>query len=267
MRFSLPMYDLPELRWATDAWAAGLAGALRAEGFALRDDRPERQGAREAVWQAPDLVLTQTCGFPLRHGMAGILSAVAAPTYRAPGGTPGRYSSAILVREDDAARRFEDCRGYRVAANGPDSQSGANCLRALAAPLVRDGAFFGAVRWSGAHRDSLALVAGGEADLCAVDCVTLALIAAVAPAEIAGLRRLCWSASAPTLPYAVPAGMPATARTRVRRALAAAIADPALAEAREALLLADLSPVGDDDYDAIVAMRRSADEAGLTALT
>ena len=33
MRASLPMYDLPELRSATDSWWSGVAGAIEGHGF------------------------------------------------------------------------------------------------------------------------------------------------------------------------------------------------------------------------------------------
>lgn len=267
MRLTLPMYDLPELRAQTDRWTACLLNALAAEGFEDLPEALDRKSEREAAWRAPDLLLTQTCGFPLRHGMAGVLSAVAVPVYAAEGCRPGFYASAVLVRTDDPARAFPDCRGYRVAANGPDSQSGANCLRALAAPLAQDGAFFGEVTWSRAHRNSLALVKQGKADLCAVDAVTLALIDAVAPDETKDLRRLCWSPEAPALPYAVRATLPAETRTRVAAALRRALDDPDGRAARRALLLEDLQPIDDAAYASVVTMREQADRAGLTALT
>ena len=44
MRASLPMYDLPGLDAATDAWWAGLAAAFRAEGLREVPDNLTRGG-------------------------------------------------------------------------------------------------------------------------------------------------------------------------------------------------------------------------------
>ena len=42
---SLPMYDWPEVRDATNAWWAGIARHLRSEGFSEAPDRLYRNGA------------------------------------------------------------------------------------------------------------------------------------------------------------------------------------------------------------------------------
>ncbi len=155
MLASLPMYDLPEVRAATDAWWRAVARALRQAGFEDVPDALTRAARREEVWRSPELLLTQTCGYPLRFDLAGSLSACAAPVYAAPGCDGHLYSSALVAREDDPARRLEEFRGRAVAANAPDSQSGCNCLRAMVAPLAVRGRFFARVEWTGAHRASL----------------------------------------------------------------------------------------------------------------
>ncbi|MEX0760774.1 MAG: hypothetical protein WD100_14420, partial [Tistlia sp.] len=67
----LPMYDLPELRQATDAWWRGLAGHLTAVG--LRDvpetlTRPEGEATPQLA--EPPLVIGHTCGYPQTQGLA-----------------------------------------------------------------------------------------------------------------------------------------------------------------------------------------------------
>ena len=61
----LPMYDPPELHSTVDSWWRGIARALREQGIAEVPDRLERSLALDALWGAPDLLLTQTCGYPL----------------------------------------------------------------------------------------------------------------------------------------------------------------------------------------------------------
>src|SRR6187399_1868093 len=89
----LPMYDLIEVREATDAWWHALALRLRAHGIADAPDELERAGDFEATWTSPNLVLAQTCGYPLTHALAGRVRVVATPRYRAPGCKGPSYAS------------------------------------------------------------------------------------------------------------------------------------------------------------------------------
>jgi ABC-type phosphate/phosphonate transport system substrate-binding protein len=70
------------------------------------------------------------------------------------------------------------------------SHSGYNALRAAVAPLAGGGSFFSRVVESGSHAASIELVATGEADVCAVDCVTHALIAKYRPDALGRSRVL-----------------------------------------------------------------------------
>jgi ABC-type phosphate/phosphonate transport system substrate-binding protein len=266
MLVSLPMYDLPELRDATDQWWATLARSLSKAGVTDVPKDLARDTDRETVWRAPDLVLTQTCGYPLTHAFDGILTAIAAPDYDAEGCGGGRYRSAFVVRNDDRAHSLADLRGRRVAANSADSQSGCNCLRAAIAPLARGGQFFSDVVWTGGHRDSLAAVASGRADIAALDGVTFALIGQVASSEIADVRILGWSAEAPALPYVTRRSADDDLRQRLQDGLANAVADPTSADARAILRIKDLLPVTDAEYRPIVDMRVAAEHAGYAVL-
>lgn len=264
---ALTMYDLPELRSATDAWWATIARHLSARGIDTVPASLTRGRPVGEIWRDPTLLLTQTCGYPLTHAHADDLSAVAVPDYRAEGCGDGLYSSAFVVRSEDPATTLEDLRGRRVAANGPDSQSGCNALR-IAVAMIADGAdrFFSDVLWSGAHRRSLAMVRDGEADIAAIDGVTFALVGDAAPDEVAGLRVLQWSAATPALPYAVRRILDADSRSRILDALLAAGEDPDASGARETLRIARMLPVRTDDYAVMVRMREAAEERGYPLL-
>ena len=188
---------------------------------------------------------------------------VATPAYRAAGCDGARYCSILLVREDDPAETLADLRGRRVAFNATDSQSGYNSLRAAVAPLARDGRFFAGSMATGAHAESVIAVAAGEADLCAVDCVTWALLARDEPERVRGLRAIGRTASAPGLPLITGAAAPLAA---IRAAVAAVMADPGLAAVRAALLLEGVEILDDAAYDAILAMERQAVAAGYPRL-
>lgn len=263
---SLPMYDLPGLEGATDAWWAGLAAAFRAEGL---EDVPEgltRSSDPAALWTAPDLVLSQTCGFPLTHALAGQATLVATPVYDAPGCAGGLYRSEILLRADDSAADLAGLRGRRAVANAADSQSGYSALRHAVAPLAEDGRFFGGVEISGSHLASMTRVAEGGADVCAVDVVTYQLLTRSAPQLTGRLRVLASSAAAAALPYITRRDIAAADLERLRAGLQRAVADPALAEVRAALLIKDVVVRPLSDYDRILELEAAAVAAGYPEL-
>jgi ABC-type phosphate/phosphonate transport system substrate-binding protein len=166
--------------------------------------------------------------------------------------------SWVVIRRDDPAEGFADLRGRRPAFNGRDSQSGYNVLRSLAAPLAADGRFFAAGVESGAHRKSIAMVAAGKADVATIDCVSFALIARVAPGEVASLRVLCASAAAPALPYVTAASTDEATVERLRAGIQAACADPALADVRRMLMIEGCEILPVSCYDVILEMERAA---------
>jgi hypothetical protein len=67
---ALPMYDWPEVRDATDAlWSAIRAALIRKE-LTRRQDLSGTAIPRPSG-RHPDLVLSQTCGFPYANGLSG----------------------------------------------------------------------------------------------------------------------------------------------------------------------------------------------------
>jgi ABC-type phosphate/phosphonate transport system substrate-binding protein len=259
---SLPMYDLQELRVATDAWWQGLARAFRREGIADVPDALDRREAYGDLWLTRDLLFSQTCGYPLTHALAGRVELVATPCYRTDGCEGPAYCSFVVVRADDAATAVADLRGRRCAVNSGDSQSGCNALRALVAATANGERFFGNVAITGGHCASLALVASGQADVAAVDCVTHGLLARHRPQALVGTRMLCRTASAPGLPYVTRAGAEPDLLRRLRAGLDRAFAEPQLADARNALLLDGAAVLPLAAYDRIGEMANAAIAAG-----
>ncbi len=263
---SLPMYDLPELRPALDAFWAGIVRHLRRQGVtdapaALVQDLPG-----SALWSAPDLLFSQCCGADLTGGYAGAVRPLATPCYRAPGCRGSDYASVVVVAEDAAVSSLEDLRGKVAAINDRQSHSGMNALRALIAPLSRAGRFFAAVEVSGAHAASLAMVARREADVAAIDCVTYALLARHRPAALAGTRPLCETARAPAPPFVTRAGAGEDLIERLRAALRATCEDPGLAAARDDLLLEGIEVLPPSAYQRITAFERVAARHGYAAI-
>ncbi|MBH0236327.1 phosphate/phosphite/phosphonate ABC transporter substrate-binding protein [Methylobrevis albus] len=263
---SLRMYaDPPIVDAANDALWAAIAMRLAARGI---DAPPEldRSGDFDAAWLAPDLLLAQTCGYPLVTRLGAEVQVVAAPIYGFPGGDGFYRASLIVVRSDEPAGEIAALRGRRVAANAPDSNSGTNLLRALVAPLNRAGRFFGAVTWTGSHAASLAAVRAGHADVAAVDSVTFGLFAAHAPERIAGLRVLAETPYGPGLPLITAAATPPRELGALRDALAEVAADRELAGVRATLGLTGMAFPDFADYEVLADHARAAAAAGYPEL-
>jgi hypothetical protein len=263
---SLPMYDLPEVRPALDAWWAGLARHLAREGItdvpaALRHGAP-----LDAAWSRPDLLLSQCCGYDLRNGHAGALRLLATPCYRAPGCIGAAYASVVVVAEGAPARSLDDLRGGVCAINGWTSHSGMSALRALIAPRSRGGRFFARIEVSGSHRRSLAMVARCEADVAAIDCVVHGLLARHRPAALAGTRPLGHTAKAPAPPFVTGPATSDDMVERLRTALFRTFDAPSLEPARADLLLAAIEVLPPAAYARIGAFERLAVRYGYPVL-
>ena len=239
---SLPMYDLPEIRAETVAWWRGLARHFQRQGVNdLPDDLAETPPDPHDHWTSPDLLFSQTCGYPLVTRLEGRVRVVATPSYAVSGCRGADYVSRIVVGEEATATGYGDLAGATLAVNSWESHSGYNVLRGMPGGPGH----FAAEILSGGHRHSLRLVAGGEADAAAIDAVTHALLAAHAPAALAGTRVLCHTRSAPGLPYVTSGN---TDPERLRAGLMEALVDPALAAVREALLLSGARVVPEETY-------------------
>jgi ABC-type phosphate/phosphonate transport system substrate-binding protein len=263
MRAMISMYDMPERRSAVAAWWEGLTRHWLAAG--LRDipgSTHFTDGDLYELWLAPDLFIAQTCGFPLTHRLKDRVTLVATPVYAVDGCAGGRYHSVIVARRESDVRSLDDVAGKVAAINGHDSQSGWNALRHS---LIGKGAPARIVE-TGGHRKSVAAVREGRADIAAIDCVTYAGLQQLAPQEVAPLRIIARSASAPALPYVTRRDIAPGDLDKLRAGLRAAMADPALAETRAAMQIAGIEILPLQAYDRLLEMEREADCAGSLAV-
>ncbi|MCY4549476.1 MAG: PhnD/SsuA/transferrin family substrate-binding protein [Defluviicoccus sp.] len=262
MRFaSLPMYDLPEIRRATRAWWAGLARAFSASGL---DDVPQSLTAPTDTtghWRDRRLLFSQACGRNYVRELAGHVQLVATPCYAAPGCDGPRYRSLLFGGADSDLEPTADMSGVRAAINGFDSHSGwvALCAAVGAAGGAPD---FADIRVTGSHAASMEAVRRGEADLCAVDCVTFALLQRHAPDRVAGLGFIGRTPAATGLPYITGAGTGAAELSRLRDGLGRAMEAPDLASVRDSLFIERCEVLADSDYDRVRDMARGIDRTG-----
>lgn len=138
----------------------------------------------------------------------------------APGCDGARYRSWLVARREDEKSALADFRGRRAVANSVDSHSGYNALRYVIAPLAQQGRFFSAMHFSGSHRQSLADLRAGKADMAAVDCLSWALLQRYAAHELAGLAIVGETPLCPAPPLITAAQTDAQTLATLRRVLA-----------------------------------------------
>lgn len=169
---SLAMYDWPQIRGATDRFWHAIRDRL--------GDGPNKLLRGDALWNDvwahwldPDLVLSQTCGYPYRARLHGHVTLVGTPDFGLPDCPPGFYNSVFVARTDDARSNLADFETARFAFNEPLSQSG------WAAPqnhAATKGLMFTNTVQTGAHAASALAVVENRADFAALDAQSWRLI-------------------------------------------------------------------------------------------
>ncbi|WP_377169844.1 phosphate/phosphite/phosphonate ABC transporter substrate-binding protein [Roseovarius aquimarinus] len=233
------MYDRPETAATLDA----LWREIRSR---LPEGAPEtltRGGSLWDVWEAPDLVLSQTCGYPYRARLKGHVQLVAMPDNRLPGVPPGHYNSVFVVRADDPRRTLTEFADALLAFNEPLSQSGWGAPQNHAAAR---GFKFSRDLYTGAHVRSARALAEGRAEIACIDALSWRLIQRHDP-HAAGLREIERTAPTPAPPFITSMDQDAAA---IRAALAEGIA--ALSpEQRDVIGLFGICDVPEADYLAV----------------
>ncbi len=249
-----PMYDFP---WTRPAWRTvwrRLAETLRGQGIAEVPGRLTWRLPEHEVWAARDLLLGQTCGYPLMTRLQDRVRVVATPLHNWQGETAASYRSLLVVAAGSKATGLADLEGTRAAVNGRHSHSGCIALFHSLAELGVTTQFFGSVKISGSHAGSMAMVARGEADLAAIDMISYRLICRGRPGLAAGLRVLAASAPAPALPL-ITAGTTGDATlAKLRRSLMALNQDQTALAALARLEFQGFATLPDNAYQAILAM-------------
>ena len=192
---SLPMYDWPELHEATDAFWAVLRVLLKSEGI----DAPvqlSRDGDDAAYWTAPDLLLGQTCGYPLATSLKDKVRYVSTPIYAVEGCVGPQYSSAIVVSRNSEIA-MSSLAGRTFTYNSEQSLSGYRVMRAMFGELQ---GFFANTIISGGHRQSARLVASGAVEVAAIDAVCWHMLQQHEAETADRLRVVGWTHKRPSLP-------------------------------------------------------------------
>jgi len=180
----------------------------------------------------------------------------------APGCRGAHYRSWLVAREEDENSALADFRDRRAVANSADSHSGYNALRYLVAPLAQDGRFFSTTHFSGSHRQSLADLRDGKADIAAIDCLTWALLRRHAAHELAGLAIVGETPLSPAPPLITSAQTDAGTLATLRRVLS----QLATGKAARASFITGFTVPDRTAYREITRWEEQAAALGVTAL-
>jgi ABC-type phosphate/phosphonate transport system substrate-binding protein len=240
---SLGMYEMADMAPANDRFWALIRDGLRARGLKAPEALTRGEEAYWPAWQAPDLVLSQTCGFPYRARLQPHVTLIGTPDYGLEGCPPGHYCSVFVARRDDPREGLAEFDGTPLAYNEALSQSGWAAPQTHATAL---GLRFPAGPQTGGHRLSVAAVAEGLAGLAAIDALTWALLCERG-GDTPALREVARTTPTPGLPLIAAAGADAVATFD---AVAAAI-DALAPEDRAALHLRGLIRIAPEAYLAV----------------
>ncbi|NWA27172.1 PhnD/SsuA/transferrin family substrate-binding protein [Pseudomonas gingeri] len=255
----LLMYVAPhEVQEANERWIERIVETLGVRRGSARDLELMQ------LWLSPQLLFTQTCGYPLMTLLRGQVKLIGRPRYEFEHASGGTHCSLLLSHEREGRRTLEDFYDSRGVINDEGSNSGMNLLRHSLAPLHQDGRFFDSVGQSGAHRESLRWLREDLADLAAVDSVSFAYLARFAPHEVAGLRVVARSALSPCLPYITHAETSVEAIEGIRAAMNQALQE--LPDVASTLGLSEVLPACEADYQVLLDYRDEAQALGFASI-
>jgi ABC-type phosphate/phosphonate transport system substrate-binding protein len=263
---SLPMYDFPQLQSATDAFWQAIAERLKAAGLTAVPSSLSRRDDYRADWHRPELLLGQTCGYPLITQLKGAVRIVATPIYSCLGCEGFEHRSFFIVNANARHRVLQDLRGGICALNGFDSNTGMNLLRAAVAPFAEGSQFFHSMIVTGSHFKSLEAVAGGHADLAAIDCVSFAHFQRFEPELTACVAKIGESMMTAAPPFITAKNTDAGTIDILRGVLSDIATAPALESVRLALNIEGFAFETETAYERLLLIEKEAVARGYPEL-
>jgi ABC-type phosphate/phosphonate transport system substrate-binding protein len=260
-RASLPMYNLPEMR--ADNAAFWLAIRAEAERLGVTGLPAELDFTRKPVPEQiePDTLFTQVCGWPLQTIYAGQATVLGVPAYGAAHCAGPTHAGVFVVQQDAAFCSVADLRGCDFVFNSVHSNSGMNLPRRVIADLAGGRPFFGSIAETHSQPGNLERVARGEADATCVDCVTYAFFARHRPGLADRIRVLAETPRTPAIPFVTAAATDPMTTAALAEALRRVATAPEWAPVRAGMMLLDVLPPGQVDYQ--VPCRYAAEAAAL----
>jgi ABC-type phosphate/phosphonate transport system substrate-binding protein len=263
---SLPMYNLPEMRAANARFWEGLRGLLIEAGLAAVPDALVFERGPVPSRLEPDMLFSQTCGYPLETVFKGRAIRLGAPVYDAPGCAGATHRAFFVVRTDSPAQDLEDLRGSIFLLNSPVSNSGMNLPRRALAEIAGGRPFFRAVVETGGHPASLDRLLRGQGDVASIDCVTYAFWKLHRPEAAARVRIVGETPPSPAIPFVTSVATPPTIVGLWRAALRRVASEPRYAAARAGLMITGIEDVPDTAYRGLLDYETEAAALGYPQL-
>lgn len=263
---SLPMYNLPEMRPANSRFWEALRGLLIERGLS---DSPEtlvfdHGPVPERI--EPELLFSQTCGFPLETVFHGQAIRLGTPVYDAPGCDGPTHCAFFVVPERSTAQTLADLRGRVFLLNSRVSNSGMNLPRRALAEIASGQAFFGRVVETGGHPASLARMLAGEGDVASIDCVTYAFWRRHRPQAAARVRIIGETPRSPAIPFVTSVATPPAIVEILRGALKCVATEPCYAAARAGLMISGIEDMSAEAYRVLLDYEQEAATLGYPQL-
>ena len=249
------MYSVtPEL---ADLWDSLLRVLVARSGVSAEVFRHAPPTPIDELWERPDIAAALMCGLPFARTAAPrpVPLAAIVPSPTRYGGKPC-YMSDIVVARDGPLHTVEDVYGKRLGLTVPGSQSG--CYAGLEF-------LGGAARFSGivgpliSPRGAVTAVAEGRADVAPIDAFALDLMAAHAPALVAGVRVIATTPARPSPLFVASAGTDPGVVAALRKALVEAHELNASAELMRTLLVERFADVDEASYAELAQRARIMD--------
>jgi ABC-type phosphate/phosphonate transport system substrate-binding protein len=241
---SLAMYPYPHLRSAYDQLWESVRSRLSLAASALDWVLDALPACRR-----DDLLLGQTCGWPLITELASIVRVVGTFDYDVEGASSGTYCSVLISNRDESLADILRQPDLVVAANSADSLSGWISLRSVAATHgVRLGEYRETIQWTGSHAASIDAVRRRRANLASIDAVSWSHL------DGSGLSIVGHGPRVPCLPLVTSGSSTDAVVSELRAALTATVHDPAMADVCATLKIRDFLDRELADYEGLPAL-------------
>lgn len=263
---SLPMYNLPEMRPDNARFWEALRGLLIEAGV---EDAPESlifERGPVPPRLEPEMLFSQTCGYPLETVFKGQAIRLGLPVYDAPGCAGAAHRAFFVVRGDSPAQGLDDLRGGVFLLNSPVSNSGMNLPRRALAEIAHGKPIFREIIETGGHPASLDRLLRGVGDVASIDCVTYAFWRHHRPEAAARLRIVGDTPPSPSIPFVTSVATPPAIVDILRTALRRVATEPRYAAARAGLMIAGIEDVPDAAYRRLIDYETEAATLGYPQL-
>ena len=248
---SLSMYDWPETGEALDRLWTLIANNLEKVGISAPSALTRANVPMQAVWTSPDLLIGQTCGWPYASTLRGKAVPFARFHYALEGCPAGHYQSYYIGRSSED-RKLLDGReallsAQTIAVNGDDSQSGFHVYREITGEFSPEAIEPEKRLVTGSHRNSIAAVSSGRADIAAIDAVAFKLAQRYDGAVVDNVSVLGKSKPKPGLPLITAAGK--SEEVQLLYQMTKQAVENLSSQDKDTLLISGIVPASDNEYD------------------